>query len=81
MGAKKTAKRWISLFLVCILALPLQFMPVQAAETDEVITLKSSATDSVQLNYFKYTAYEGKEWTLNASESYIDLGEIGRAHV
>ncbi len=75
MGAKKTAKRWISLFLVCILALPLQFMPVQAAETDEVITLKSSATDSVQLNYFKYTAYEGKEWTLNASESYIDLGE------
>lgn len=76
MGGKKTAKRWISLFLVCILALPLQFMPVKAAETDVVTVLKSSVTDSAQLNYFKYTAYSDKSWTLNADESYIDLGTL-----
>lgn len=71
---RKLAKRGFCILLALILALPLNLMSVLAAETSETETIKSNVTDSAQLNYFQYTAYSGKSWTLNADESYIDLG-------
>lgn len=82
---KQIVKKILCGFLALLLALPLNLIGVQAADSlpeerkigraaDEVTALKSGIVDSTQLNYFSYTAYSGKSWTLNANESYIDLG-------
>ena len=66
------------LMLAMLLICPFTMQPVQAAEQDtanEVTEVKVNVTDDTQMNYFKYTAYTGKTWTVNnTSEAYIDLG-------
>lgn len=37
--------------------------------------VKPNAQDTSLKNYFSYTAYSGKGWSVGANESYIDLGE------
>ena len=78
----KTKKRkgsvmvWLMLAILLICQFTMQ--PVQAAVQDtanEVTEVKVNVTDDTQMNYFKYTAYTGKTWTVNnTSEAYIDLG-------
>jgi uncharacterized protein YjdB len=78
----KTKKRkgsvmvWLMLAMLLICQFTMQ--PVQAAVQDtanEVTEVKVNVTDDTQMNYFKYTAYTGKTWTVNnTSEAYIDLG-------
>ncbi len=78
----KTKKRkgsvMVWLMLAMLLICPFTMQPVQAAEQDtanEVTEVKVNVTDDTQMNYFKYTAYTGKTWTVNnTSEAYIDLG-------
>ena len=78
----KTKKRkgsvMVWLMLAMLLICPFTMQPVQAAVQDtanEVTEVKVNVTDDTQMNYFKYTAYTGKTWTVNnTSEAYIDLG-------
>lgn len=70
----KTAKKLLCVMMALLLALPFQMITVRAAEADEITTLKANVVDEQSFNYFSYTAYSGKSWTLNADESYVDLG-------
>ncbi len=69
-------KKGICLLLACMLALPLHSLDVHAADANEDIVdvLEVTERDAIQNNYFSYTSYFGKDWTVNASEAYIDLG-------
>ena len=66
------------LLLTVLLICPFTMRTIRAADqgtANEVTEVKVNVTDDTQMNYFKYTAYEGKTWTVNnASEAYIDLG-------
>ena len=43
--------------------------------TENIVTgLKPSVRDTNKKNYFSYTAYSGKSWSVFDSEAYIDLG-------
>lgn len=54
--------------------LPASGLRAEESENALVETVQSSMIQSSMKNYFKYTAYSGKSWTHNASETYIDLG-------
>ena len=74
---KKLAKMLVCLILSCILALPQAGMiPVWADDSGDMVTdvVKCNVTDTNAKNYFAYTAYSGKNWTILTGESYIDLG-------
>ncbi len=71
---KQVGKRLLCLLLACMVALSPYPGAVWAAEGNMVTTVRPSDENSSKDHYFSYTAYEGKSWTNNASEAYIDLG-------
>ena len=73
MGKMKGMKKWVFLFLICILGCLFHELPVKAAES-EAVELKANVEDATQKNYFVYSAYSGKDWVRSESEAYIDLG-------
>lgn len=60
--------------ILTLSALPSFGLRAEEAGGMLVETVQSSMQNSAMKNYFKYTAYSGKNWTNNANESYIDLG-------
>ena len=56
MGKMKRMKKWVFLFLICILGCLFHELPVKAAES-EAVELKANAEDATQKNYFVYSAY------------------------
>ena len=71
---KQVGKRLLCLLLACMVALSPYPGAVWGAEGNMVTTVRPSDENSSKDHYFSYTAYEGKSWTNNASEAYIDLG-------
>lgn len=80
LKGKRKKQLWRRMICVMIsLMLFFTMLPsfgLKAAEAEDEImeTIPSSMTNAAMKNYFTYTAYEGKSWTNNPSESYIDLG-------
>ena len=71
---KQVGKRMLCFLLACLVALTPYPDTVRAAGENTVTTVRPSDEDTSREHYFSYTAYEGKYWTNDASEAYIDLG-------
>lgn len=74
---KKIGKKLLCMFLALSLLFPANILTALADSVTEMKTVRvdPGEQNTSADNYFSYTAYSGKEWTVNnGSEAYIDLG-------
>ena len=70
---KRTGKKILGVFMAVLFLVLSGAAAVQAEEPSEVFRIRPDRQEGTR-NYFRYQAYEGKEWVSESGEAYIDLG-------
>lgn len=70
---KRTGKKILGVFMAALFLVLSGAAAVQAEEPSEVFRIRPDRQEGTR-NYFRYQAYEGKEWVSESGEAYIDLG-------